>query len=78
MAIKDVLRKALRTLAAVGIAFATTTATGGRSASTAVAMMTFHSFCASPVPIIRVRPTTTVARDGSLTTSSGQRYWLYM
>ena len=53
----------------------TTTATGGSMAITEVAMMMFHSFCASPLPIILVRPTMMVSSERSLMISSGHKYW---
>ena len=52
----------------------TTTTTGGSSASTAVAITRCHSTAAS-VPIILTIPMTIVSSDGSVATSSGQRYW---
>src|SRR5205823_5361387 len=53
----------------------TTTSTGGRIASSAVAMMMCHSVCVSPLPIIWRMPITIVVIDGVLVTSSGHRYW---
>ena len=75
--IPELHREEIRTANLVSSAgcMATTTMTGGSSASTAVAIASCHSVSASCVVIILRMPMTMVCIESRVVISSGHRYW---